>query len=151
VNEITMYIIIGLILITLLVGAGVMLLRRRREPRIKDRNNLHPLLILGIVFLVPGLMNLIMDGEESVFLLMGVVFTISGIVAQLLIRTPKESQDRKQILIGSLIGFSVGAAIGAALNLVFNWPLILMIVLFGALGLLIGLLIGRLYQRRIQA
>jgi len=149
-NDTTMYIITGLILITLLVGA-VVFIRSRRGLRFKERNNLHPLLLLGIIFLIPGLMNLIMDGEESVFLTMGVVFTISGIVAQLLIRTPQESQARKRSLIGSLIGFSVGAAIGAALSLVFDWPLILMIVLLGAFGLLIGMLLGRLYQRRVQA
>ncbi len=148
-NDITIYIVVGLILITLLVGAGVLLLRRR-DPKISERNKLHPLLILGIIFLFPGIWNLIMDGEESVFLLMGVVFTISGIVAQYLIKTPKDSQARQRSLIGSLIGFSVGAAIGIALSLFFSWPPILMIVLSIAVGLLTGLLLGRLYQSRLQ-
>lgn len=148
-NEITIYIIVGLILSTLLVGAGVLLLRLR-DPKISERKKLHPLLILGIIFLFPGLLSLIMDGEESVFLSLGVVFTISGIVAQLLIRVPTDDHGRKHSIIGSLLGFSLGAATGVALSLVFGWPPILMILLLGALGLLAGLLLGRIYQSRIQ-
>lgn len=149
-NGITLYMVIGAALVVLLVGA-VALIRWRREPGIRDRNRIHPLLLLGIVFLVPGLLNLIMDGEESVFLTMGIIFTLSGIAAQFLIRTPQDSETRRRSLIASLIGFSIGAAAGAALSLVFGWPLILMIVGFGALGLLIGMLLGRFYQSRIQA
>lgn len=149
-NEITIYIIVGLILITLLVGAGVLLLRRR-DPKISERKKLHPLLILGIIFLFPGILNLIMDGEESVFLSLGIVFTISGIVAQFLIKTPQDAQVRKRYLIGSFLGISLGAATGAALSLVFGWPWILMVLLSIALGLLTGLLLGRIYESRIQA
>ena len=146
----TLFIIGGVVLTALLVGTVVMLIRRG-EPKIGERKKLHPLLILGIIFLFPGLLNLIMDGEESVFLSMGVVFTISGIVAQLLIRVPTDDHGRKRNIIGSFLGFSLVAVIGVALSLVFGWPPILMIVLFIALGLLTGLLLGRIYQSRIQA
>ena len=146
----TLYKVIGGALVAFLVGA-VALVRWRRELRIRERNGVHPLLLLGIVFVIPGLPNLIMDGEESVFLTMGIIFTLAGIIAQFLTRTPQDSVARKRSLIGSLIGFSVGAAAGAALYLVFGWPLILMILGFGALGLLAGMFVERFYQSRIQA
>ena len=146
----TLYKVIGVALVVLWVGA-VALVRWRQEPRIRERNGVHPLLLLGIVFVIPGLPNLIMDGEESVFLTRGIIFTLAGIIAQFLTRTPQDSVARKRSLIGSLIGFSAGAAAGATLSLVYDWPLILMILGFGALGLLIGMFVERFYQSRIQA
>lgn len=148
-NQITMYTIIGIALVALLVGAGIYFFRRR-ELRTSKGERLHPLLILGIIFLFPGLLNLITDGEESVFLSMGIIFTISGVAAQLLIRTRPGDQARRYGLMGSLFGFTIGAAAGAGISLVWGWPLILMIVVLGALGLLVGLLLGNLYWRRIQ-
>ena len=91
----TLYKVIGVALVVLWVGA-VALVRWRQEPRIRERNGVHPLLLLGIVFVIPGLPNLIMDGEESVFLTRGIIFTLAGIIAQFLTRTPQDSVARKR-------------------------------------------------------
>jgi hypothetical protein len=138
------FIIIGVGLIAAL-GGVVALIRWRRGPQTREDNKIHPLLILGIVFLIPGLMNLIQDGEFSIFLNMGIIFTLSGLAAQILIKTHNDPDVRKVILLGSLIGLFVGGISGAAIGMIFGWPLPLTIVLFCTAGLLLGMGFGRLY------
>jgi hypothetical protein len=70
VNETAILIIFAMILAAIPLVAGTFYFRRHKL-RTSTRNKLHPLLILGIIFLFPGLLNLIMDGEESVFLSLG--------------------------------------------------------------------------------
>jgi len=62
-----LYIVFGVAFIAVLAGEFA-LTRWRREPRIVKRDAVHPMPILGIVFLVPGLLDPILDGEGSVFL-----------------------------------------------------------------------------------
>ncbi|MBK5109148.1 MAG: hypothetical protein JJE12_13505 [Anaerolineales bacterium] len=149
-NDLSIPIIIGIALAALPVGAGILYFQRRNLGA-RRRKNLHPLLILGIIFLFPGIFTLVIDGEESVYLSLGIVFTISGITAQFLQQAPPDDQARRYGLTASLLGFSLGVATGAVLSLVFGWSPILLLVVFGALGLLVGMLLGRFYRRRIQA
>jgi len=148
-NETAILIIFAMILAAIPLVAGALYFRRHKL-RTSAGNKLHPLLLLGFIFLFPGLLNLIMDGEESVFLSLGVVFTISGMTAQFLLQAPPVDQARRYGLTGSLLGFALGAATGTVLSLVFGWSPILLIVVLGALGLAAGMLLARFYRRGIQ-
>ena len=148
-NDMAIPILIAVIVAAIPVGAG-MIYFRRRGMLARGGGTLHPLLILGIVFLFPGLLNLILSGEESVFLSLGVIFTISGITAQLLRHTHPEDHSRRCSLTGALLGFAIGAILGALLSLGFGWSPVLLIVISGAMGLLLGSLWGRFYQGGIE-
>ncbi|MFC1923569.1 hypothetical protein ACFLY4_09820, partial [Chloroflexota bacterium] len=108
-------------------------------------------LLLGIIFLVPGLLNLIMDGETSVFLSLGVIFTLSGLVSVYLLKPSIFPGDTAQIRTGGLIGFLLGGAIGAAVSMVFGYPSVIAILISGSLGVLAGVGVGIIYRRSSQA
>jgi len=74
-NDLSVPKIIGLALAALPAGAGLLYFQRRNLGA-RRRKDLHPLLILGIIFLFPGIFTLVIDGEESVYLSLGIVFTI---------------------------------------------------------------------------
>lgn len=142
-------ILIAVILAAISVGAGMTYFRQRGLIA-RGVRTLHPLLILGIVFLFPGILNLILYGEESVFLSLGVIFTISGITSQLLWITHPEDHSRRYSLTGALLGFATGAILGALLSLGFGWSPILLIVISGSMGLVLGSLWGRFYYGGIE-
>jgi LPXTG-motif cell wall-anchored protein len=145
----TLYIVIGVTILAVLGGA-VAWVRRRRDPQSGEGNKIHPLLLLGIVFLIPGLMNLIQDGELSGFLNLGIIFTLSGLAAQVLIKNQADPEVRKVILLSSLAGLLLGGMSGAVISMIVGWPFPLTIVLFCTLGLLLGMLFSRLYLRSNQ-
>jgi hypothetical protein len=149
VNDSAIPILMAVVLAAIPVGAGMIYFMRRGLIS-SGGGTLHPLLILGIIFLFPGILNLILYGEESVFLSLGVIFTISGITSQLLRHTHPEDHARRYSLTGALLGFAIGAILGALLSLGFGWSPILMIVISGALGLLLGSLWGRFYRGGIE-
>lgn len=84
-NNTTVYILIGIVIIAVL-ALVVALIRRGSEPRNVERTAGRQILILGIVFLIPGLLNLILDGETSAFLSLGIIFTLSGLVSVYLLK-----------------------------------------------------------------
>jgi Trk-type K+ transport system membrane component len=138
------YVVIGVAIVVVLIGAAAWI-RWRRGPMSRDENKIHPLLILGIVFLIPGLINLIQEGEFSSFLNMGIIFTLSGLAAQVLIKNQDDPQVRKVTLLSSLAGLLVGGVSGAVFSVFVEWPNTLTLILFCSLGLVIGMVFGRLY------
>ena len=148
-NDMAIPILIAVILAAIPVGAG-MIYFRRRGLIARGGGNLHPLLILGVIFLFPGILNLILYGEESVFLSLGVIFTISGITAQILRLTHPDDHFKRYILTGALLGYVIGTILGALLSLGFGWSPILLIVISGSLGLLLGTMWGRFYYESIE-
>ena len=148
-SEVTVYIVVGVAIVAAIFGL-VALMRADRQPRSVERTAIYPMQILGVVFLFPGVLNLILHGENSVFLTLGIIFTFSGLVANLLIRPTQDSGNNRQILVGSMIGFTVGGSVGAAVSMFFELQAALMILIFGAAGLLAGMVVGILQQRRSQ-
>lgn len=148
-SEFTVYIVIGVAIAGAIFGF-VALIRADRQPRSVEQTAIYPMQILGIVFLFPGVLNLILHGEYSVFLSLGIIFTLSGLVANLLIRPAQDPGNKRQTLVGSLIGFTVGGSLGAAVSMVFEFPPVPLILLVGAVGLLVGMVVGLLQQRRDQ-
>jgi len=144
-----LYVVIGVAIIAVLIGA-VAWNRWRRGPQTRQENKIHPLLILGIIFLIPGLMNLIQDGETSVFLNMGIIFTLSGLAAQVLVKTQDDPQVRKVTLLSSLAGLLVGGVSGVAFSMFIGRPFSLTMIIFCTLGLVGGMVFGRLYLRSNQ-
>ena len=61
-----LYVVIGVALIAIVIGIVAVVLMRR-EPRRMERNSAYPMLTLGIIFLMPGLITLILDGQQTVF------------------------------------------------------------------------------------
>lgn len=145
----TMYILIGIVIVAILALA-VALIRRGREPRNIERSAGRQILILGIVFLIPGLVNLIVDGETSAFLSLGIIFTLSGLVSVFLLKPSIFPGDSAQIRTGGLIGFLVGGAAGTAVSMFFDIPSVLAILLMASLGVLAGIVIGIIYRRSSQ-
>ncbi len=146
-SGIELYVVIGFAFLVVLIGIGAVFFLRR-EPEFVARKPAYPLLTLGIIFLIPGLLTLIIDGERTVFLYMGLVFTLSGIIVRFLIKSKNGFNVSRLILISSLIGFTLGSTSGVAVGMIFDLPEILLIILLGAIGLLAGILFGRLIQRQ---
>jgi len=142
-------VLIGIVIIAVL-ALVVALFRRGREPSKLERTTGRQILILGIVFLIPGLVNLISDGETSVFLSLGIIFTLSGLVSVFLLKPSIFPGDSTQIRTGGMIGFLVGGAAGAAVSMFFDVPSVPAILLMAGLGVLAGIVIGILYRRRSQ-
>ena len=149
-DGITSYILIGVAVLAVLMAVVALFLRRGKK-RTTERDTGQTFLLLGIIFLIPGLLNLIMDGETSIFLYLGVIFTLSGLVSVYLLKPSIFPGDTTQIRTGGLIGFLLGGAIGAAVSLVFGYPSLIAILIAGSLGVLAGVGIGIIYRRSSQA
>ena len=149
-DGITPYILIGVAVLAVLMAVVALFLRRGKK-RTTERDTGQTFLLLGIIFLIPGLLNLIMDGETSIFLYLGVIFTLSGLVSVYLLKPSIFPGDTTQIRTGGLIGFLLGGAIGAAVSLVFGYPSLIAILIAGSLGVLAGVGIGIIYRRSSQA
>lgn len=149
-NGITSYILIGVAVIAVLAGVLALFLRRGKK-RTTERDTGQTFLILGIIFLIPGLLNLIMDGETSVFLSLGIIFTLSGLVSVYLLKPSIFPGDSAQIRTGGLIGFLLGGALGAAASMVFGYPSAIAILISASLGVLVGIAIVIIFRRLSQA
>jgi hypothetical protein len=149
-NGTTSYIIIGIAVIAVLAGV-VALFFRRGERKSTERDSGRQILILGIIFLIPGLVNLILDGETSVFLSLGIIFTLSGLVSVFLLKPSIFPGDSAQIRKGGMIGFLLGGVLGTAASMVYGYPSVIAILVSAALGVLVGAAIGIIYRRSSQA
>ena len=149
-NGITSYIIIGIALIAVLVGVLALFLRRG-DRKSTERSAGRQILMLGIIFLIPGLFNLIRDGETSVFLSLGIVFTLSGLVSIYLLKPSVFPGDSAQIRTGALIGFLLGGALGAAASMVFGYSSVIAILVSASLGVLVGIAFVMIFRRLSQA
>lgn len=143
------YIIIGLAVIAVLAGV-LALFFRRGERKSTERNSGRQIFILGIIFLIPGLVNLILDGETSAFLSLGIIFTLSGLVSVFLLKPSIFPGDSAQIRTGGMIGFLLGGALGAAASMVFGYPSVIAILVSATFGVLVGVAIGIIYRRSSQ-
>lgn len=142
-------ILIGVALVAVL-AVIVAFLRRGKESKDSKFSAGYQILILGIVFLIPGLFALIRDGESTAFLSLGIIFTLSGFVTRFLIKPADLSEHRTRITLGLVVGFLVGGALGAAASMVFDLPSVPLILLGITLGSLPGLAIGILQKRQGQ-
>ena len=149
-NGITSYIIIGIALIAVLVGVLALFLRRG-DRKSTERSAGRQILMLGIIFLIPGLVNLIRDGETSVFLSLGIIFTLSGLVSVYLLKPSIFPGDSAQIRTGGLIGFLLGGALGAAASMVFGYSSVIAILASASLGVLVGIVFVIIFRRLSQA
>ena len=149
-NGITSYILIGVAVIAVLAGVLALFLRRGKK-RTTERDTGQTFLILGIIFLIPGLVNLILDGETSVFLSLGIIFTLSGLVSVYLLKPSIFPGDSAQIRTGGLIGFLLGGALGAAASMVFGYSSVIAILASASLGVLVGIAIVIIFRRLSQA
>lgn len=149
-NGITSYILIGVAVIAVLAGVLAFFLRRGKK-RTTERDTGQTFLILGIIFLIPGLLNLIMDGETSVFLSLGIIFTLSGLVSVYLLKPSIFPGDSAQIRTGGLIGFLLGGALGAAASMVFGYSSVIAILASASMGVLVGIAIVIIFRRLSQA
>jgi len=145
-----LYAVIGVAIVAALVGL-VALIRLRWEPRSVKRTAVSPMLMLGIIFLIPGLVNLILDGETSVFLSLGIIFTLSGLVSVYLLKPSIFPGDSAQIRTGGLIGFLLGGALGAAASMVFGYSSVIAILVSASLGVLVGIAFVIIFRRLSQA
>lgn len=143
------YLLIGMVVIAVLV-AVLFLIFRKDIAKIDDRMTGRQFLLLGIVFLVPGLISLFLDGETSVFLSLGAIFTFSGLVSRYLLEPATFPGYSVKIRTGALIGLLTGSVIGAALSIVFGYPSVIATVFSAALGVLIGAMVGVIYLRSHQ-
>ena len=149
-DGITSYIVIGVAVIAVIAGVVALFLRRGKK-RPADRDTGRTFLMLGIIFLIPGLFNLIMDGETSVFLSLGIIFTLSGLVSVYLLKPSIFPGDTAQIRTGGLIGFLLGGAIGAAVSMVFGYPSVIAILVSASLGVLLGIAFVMIFRRFSEA
>jgi len=145
-----LYAVIGVAIVAALVGL-VALIRLRWEPRSVKRTAVSPMLMLGIIFLIPGLFNLIRDGETSVFLSLGIILTVSGLVSVYLLKPSIFPGDSAQIRTGGLIGFLLGGALGAAASMVFGYSSVIAILVSASLGVLVGIAFVIIFRRLSQA
>ena len=149
-DGITSYIVIGVAVIAVLAGVVFFFLRRGKK-RTNERDTGRTFLMLGIIFLIPGLFNLIMDGETSVFLSLGIIFTLSGLVSVYLLKPSIFPGDTAQIRTGGLIGFLLGGVIGAAVSMVFGYPSVIAILVSASLGVLLGIAFIMIFRRFSEA
>ena len=149
-SDITSYLVIGVLVIAALVGVLAFFLRRGGR-KSTDRSTGRQILILGIIFLIPGLFNLIRDGETSVFLSLGIIFTLSGLVSVYLLKPSIFPGDSGQIRTGGIIGFLLGGALGAAASMVFGYSSVIAILASASLGVLVGIAIVIIFRRLSQA
>jgi len=150
VSDITSYLVIGVLVIVALVGVLAFFLRRG-ERKSTERSTGRQILILGIIFLIPGLFNLIRDGETSVFLSLGIIFTLSGLVSVYLLKPSIFPGDSAQIRTGGLIGFLLGGALGGAASMVFGYPSVIAILVAASLGVLVGITFVMIFRRFSEA
>jgi hypothetical protein len=150
VDGITSYIVIGVAVIAVIAGVVALFLRRGKK-RPADRDTGRTFLMLGIIFLIPGLFNLIMDGETSVFLSLGIIFTLSGLVSVYLLKPSIFPGDTAQIRTGGLIGFLLGGVLGAAVSIVFGYPSVIAILVSASLGVLLGIAFVMIFRRFSEA
>jgi hypothetical protein len=150
VDGITSYIVIGVAVIAVLAGVVFLFLRRGKK-RTNERDTGRTFLMLGIIFLIPGLFNLIMDGETSVFLSLGIIFTLSGLVSVYLLKPSIFPGDTAQIRTGGLIGFLLGGVLGAAVSMVFGYPSVIAILVSASLGVLLGIAFVMIFRRFSEA
>ncbi len=149
-SDITSYLVIGVLVIAALVGVLAFFLRRGGR-KSTDRSTGRQILILGIIFLIPGLFNLIRDGETSVFLSLGIIFTLSGLVSVYLLKPSIFPGDSNQIRMSGLIGLLLGGAIGAAASMVFGYPSVIAILVSASLGVLVGVAFVMIFRRFREA
>ena len=149
-DGITSYIVIGVAVLAVIAGVVALFLRRGKK-RPADRDTGRTFLMLGIIFLIPGLFNLIMDGETSVFLSLGIIFTLSGLVSVYLLKPSIFPGDTAQIRTGGLIGFLLGGVIGAAVSMVFGYPSVIAILVSASLGVLLGIAFVMIFRRFSEA
>lgn len=149
-DGITSYIVIGVAVIAVLAGVVFLFLRRGKK-RINERDTGRTFLMLGIIFLIPGLFNLIMDGETSIFLSLGIIFTLSGLVSVYLLKPSIFPGDTAQIRTGGLIGFLLGGVLGAAVSMVFGYPSVIAILVSASLGVLLGIAFVMIFRRFNEA
>lgn len=149
-DGITSYIVIGMAVIAVIAGVVALFLRRGKK-RPADRDTGRTFLMLGIIFLIPGLFNLIMDGETSVFLSLGIIFTLSGLVSVYLLKPSIFPGDTAQIRTGGLIGFLLGGVLGAAVSIVFGYPSVIAILVSAGLGVLLGIAFVMIFRRFSEA
>ena len=149
-SDITSYLVIGVLVIAALVGVLAFFLRRGGR-KSTDRSTGRQILILGIIFLIPGLFNLIRDGETSVFLSLGIIFTLSGLVSVYLLKPSIFPGDSGQIRTGGLIGFLLGGALGAAASMVFGYSSVIAILVSASLGVLVGIAFVMIFRRFREA
>jgi len=150
VDGITSYIVIGVAVLAVIAGVVALFLRRGKK-RPADRDTGRTFLMLGIIFLIPGLFNLIMDGETSVFLSLGIIFTLSGLVSVYLLKPSIFPGDTAQIRTGGLIGFLLGGVLGAAVSIVFGYPSVIAILVSAGLGVLLGIAFVMIFRRFSEA
>ena len=149
-DGITSYIVIGVAVIAIIAGVVALFLRRGKK-RPADSDTGRTFLMLGIIFLIPGLFNLIMDGETSVFLSLGIIFTLSGLVSVYLLKPSIFPGDTAQIRTGGLIGFLLGGVLGAAVSMVFGYPSVIAILVSAGLGVLFGIAFVMIFRRFSEA
>jgi hypothetical protein len=149
VSGITSYLLFGIAIIAVLAGV-LYFYSWRGERKIPERKNGRQILILGIIFLIPGLLELILNGETSAMLTLGIIFTLSGLVSVFLLKPSIFPGDSEQIVTGALIGFLLGGALGAAISMVFSYPSVLAILVSGSLGILGGVFLSIFYRRSSQ-
>lgn len=149
-DGITSYIVIGVAVIAVLAGVVFLFLRRGKK-RINERDTGRTFLMLGIIFLIPGLFNLIMDGETSIFLSLGIIFTLSGLVSVYLLKPSIFPGDTAQIRTGGLIGFLLGGVLGAVVSMVFGYPSVIAILVSASLGVLLGIAFVMIFRRSSEA
>ena len=149
-DGITSYIVIGVAVLAVIAGVVALFLRRGKK-RPADRDTGRTFLMLGIIFLIPGLFNLIMDGETSVFLSLGIIFTLSGLVSVYLLKPSIFPGDTAQIRTGGLIGFLLGGVLGAAVSIVFGYPSVIAILVSASLGVLLGIAFVMIFRRFSEA
>ena len=149
-SDITSYLVIGVLVIAALVGVLAFFLRRGGR-KSTDRSTGRQILILGIIFLIPGLFNLIRDGETSVFLSLGIIFTLSGLVSVYLLKPSIFPGDSGQIRTGGIIGFLLGGALGAAASMVFGYSSVIAILVSASLGVLVGIAFVMIFRRFREA
>ena len=149
-SDITSYLVIGILVIAALVGVLAFFLRRGGR-KSTDRSTGRQILILGIIFLIPGLFNLIRDGETSVFLSLGIIFTLSGLVSVYLLKPSIFPGDSGQIRTGGIIGFLLGGALGAAASMVFGYSSVIAILVSASLGVMVGIASVMIFRRFREA
>ena len=149
-SDITSYLVIGILVIAALVGVLAFFLRRGGRTS-TDRSTGRQILILGIIFLIPGLFNLIRDGETSVFLSLGIIFTLSGLVSVYLLKPSIFPGDSGQIRTGGIIGFLLGGALGAAASMVFGYSSVIAILVSASLGVMVGIASVMIFRRFREA
>lgn len=147
-NNILLSILIGVAIFSFVVGVVSLFLawKDARDKKIP----LYPMLTLGIVFLFPGIIALILHQEYTIFLSLGIIFSLSGAVARYVSKWASYPKDRSIIFFSSLIGFTIGGVGGAAISMFVNLPDLPLIVLLGTFGLLAGMLFGQFSRRYSQ-